>query len=471
MDVTLESENLNPAGGVLLINPNTEETSSPHLGLAYIAAFLQSKGVMVKIFDRTYSDWDTLETELDRMRPAFAGITCNTLLTAQALKAASIVKAHDRRTRVIMGGTQPTIMPGELLKERNVDIAVIGEGELTLHEIVGGKDLREVHGIAFRGPDGEILFTPPRAYVNDLDSLPFPARGLIPMDSYLNTRMGRTAWALSRPATTVMCSRGCPFHCSFCSSHLIFGRKVRYRSPENVIQELQELKRGYGIRGVQFHDDTMTLNRAWLNRLCDLMIENRLGLEWFCNARVGTVDLELLRKIERAGCTTITFGVESGSQRVLDRIIKKGITIEAIRDTFKLVRKTGLILHSTFMLGSPGETREEIERTIAFARELNPDVAHFAITIPFPGTEMFKMANEYGRLTFNSWNDFHFFRSAVFESSEFDIPYVKRTLKRAYRSYYFSPRYLCRQIIVTRSYPQLKRKLKGLRLLRNVFQS
>jgi len=456
---------------VLLINPNTEETSSPHLGLGYIAAYLEAMGIDVVLFDRTYSTWKTLEDKLAEVNPQITGITCNTLLAAQALDAAKIVKEHNLETTVVMGGTHPTIAPEEILREKCVDIAVIGEGELTFSEIVNGKDISEINGIGYKDGSGGVNFTPPRDYIKDLDSLPFPARYLLPMEDYLNTKRGRTAWALSSPATTIICSRGCPFHCSFCSSNLIFGRRVRFRSPENIVKELEELKRAYGIRGIQFHDDTMTLNKKWLARLCDLMIEKKLNLEWFCNARVGTVNFDLLERIQAAGCTTITFGVESGSQRVLDQIIKKGITLEEVLETFKLVRKTDLILHATFMLGSPGETKQEIEQTIAFAKELNPDVAHFAITIPFPGTEMFSMASEYGNLNFESWSDFHFFRSAVFESREFDIDYIKKTLKRAYLAFYFRPSYIIHQLRITRSLPQLKRKLRGLRLLRNVLQT
>ena len=455
----------------LLINPNTEETSSPHLGLGYIAAYLETKGIDVTIFDRTYSTWETLENRLAEIGPQVVGITCNTLIVGQALKAAEIVKNHNQHSLVVMGGTHPTILPEEILGEQNVDIAVIGEGEVTFYEIVTGKDLSEIKGIAYGQSDGRIKFTAPRDYIKDLDSLPFPARHLLPMDRYLDTKRGRTAWALSNPATTIICSRGCPFHCSFCSSNLIFGRKVRFRSPENIALELEILKRAYGIRGIQFHDDTMTLKKEWLTKLCNLMIERSLDLEWFCNARVGTVDYDLLERMERAGCTTITFGVESGTQRVLDKIIKKGITLEAVRETFKLVRKTNLILHATFMLGSPGETKEEIQQTIEFAKEINPDVAHFAITIPFPGTEMFAMASEHGRLNFASWSDFHFFKSAVFESTEFDIDYIRKALKKAYISFYFRPNYLLHQIKNISSWAQLRRKLRGLRLLRNVLQA
>jgi radical SAM superfamily enzyme YgiQ (UPF0313 family) len=455
----------------LLINPNTEETSSPHLGLGYIAAYLEEKGIEVAIFDRTYSTWEALGNKLAEMNPQVVGITCNTLIVTQAIQAAEIVKKHNREATVVMGGTHPTIMPEEILQERNVDIAVIGEGESTFYEIVTGKDLSEINGAAYIQDNHQVKFSPPRDHIKDLDSLPFPARHLLPMEEYLNTKRGRTAWALPNPATTMICSRGCPFHCSFCSSNLIFGRRVRFHSPENVVQELEKLKKQYGIRGIQFHDDTMTLDKRWLAKLCDLMIEKDLDLEWFCNARVGTVDLGLLQRMEEAGCTTISFGVESGNQRVLDQIIKKGITLEAVRETFKLVRSTNLILHATFMLGSPGERKEEIEQTIEFAKELNPDVAHFAITIPFPGTDMFTMASEHGKLHFNSWSDFHFFKSAVFESNEFDIGYIKKALKRAYMTFYFRPSYILHQLQVTRSFPQLKRKLRGLRLLRNVLQA
>ena len=456
---------------ILLINPSEEETSSPHLGTAYIASYLESKGYQPKIFDRTFSTWDNLRSNLDNEKPDIVGIACNTLLMQHALEAAKIVKSYSKDITIVFGGTHPTIKPEEVVRHENVDLAVIGEGEVTFHEIVQDKPLRDIDGIAYL--DGnEVIINKRRAYIEDIDTIPLPARHLIPMKSYLNSKKGRTSWALPTPATTMMCSRGCPFHCTFCSSNLIFGRKVRFRSPENVVSELEILKNKYNLKGIQFHDDTMTLNKKWLIRLCDLMIEKELNLEWFCNARVGTVDKEILQKIEQAGCTTITFGVESGNQRVLDNIIKKGITIDAIEKTFKEVREsTNLMLHATFMLGSPGETKEEIEQTISFAKKINPDVAHFAITIPFPGTELFDMAPKHGKLTFDSWSDFHFFRNAVFESNEFDLDYIRKTLRRAYTSFYLRPGYFFNQIRSTKSFAQLRRKLKGTRLLRNVLQT
>lgn len=455
---------------ILLINPNEEKTSSPHLGLGYIASYLENKGILPTIFDRTFSTWDNLEKVVREMRPKIVGITCNTLLMNQALRAARIVKKIDAGITVVFGGTHPTIMPEEVVRNEDVDIAVIGEGEVTFYEIALGNDLEKINGIAF-WENGNLKLTSPRRYEEDIDSFPPPARHMMPMKEYINCKQGRTAWALPVPATTMICSRGCPFPCTFCSSNLIFGKRIRFRSPDNVVKELVFLKKQYGLRGIQFHDDTLTLNKAWLHELCDLMIEKDLALEWFCNARVGTVDQDILRKIESAGCTTITFGVESGSQRVLDEIIKKGTRLEEVRETFAMVRQsTQMMLHATFMLGSPGETVEEIEKTIVFARELNPDVAHFSITIPFPGTELFRMAQDYGKLTFNSWSDFHFFKNAVFESKDFDLDYIKKALKRAYWGFYVRPGYVFNQVKNTRSMAQLKRKLKGIRLLTNVLQ-
>lgn len=299
---------------------------------------------------------------------------------------------------ICIGGPHPTIFPEEVVSDPDIDFVVLGEGELSFLELVKSlmthEDFENVPGIGF-SKRGSVVINPPRLPIENLDLLPFPARHLLPMDVHI----GFNFLYYGKPATTMIASRGCPFNCSFCQPTLrkIFGRKSRRRSPENVVDEIEYLIKKYDIKLIIFHDDTFTLNRKWVMDVCDEIIKRNLKIKWICNSRADTLDERLLKKLKEAGCVELRIGVESGNQWILDNILKKGITINQVRDTFKLIRKCGFKrAWAFFMVGSPGETRDMIQDSIRLAREIKPTHVNISITLPLPGTELWNIAGKYG---------------------------------------------------------------------------
>ena len=368
----------------------------PPLGIFYIAAVLEKDGLNVKIFDGiNYSDFFR---DIKAFNPDVIGFTIMTSTFAKVKEAIKLTK-KENKAFIVIGGIHVTVLPEESLKMLNADCAVIGEGEYTTLELCqhlrDRKNWKKINGIAYE-KNGRIIRTKPRELIENLDEIPFPARHLADFNKYLfPPGMIRGQW-FDR-ATTVMTSRGCPYHCIFCSSHLLFGRTVRRRSVDNVIAELKYLVENYHVDGIWFIDDTFTVDYRWVMQFCDRLKKENLNIKWGCQARVNTVTEEVLTAMKNAGCIQLDFGVESGSERVL-KALKKGTTPDLIRNAFKITRKVGLKTLATFMIGNPEETREDLEKTLALAKEIKPDFVSFFHTTPFPGTELMEMCIKNGWL-------------------------------------------------------------------------
>jgi anaerobic magnesium-protoporphyrin IX monomethyl ester cyclase len=266
-----------------------------------------------------------------------------------------------------------------------------------------------------------------------------------------------------KPVIHMIVIRGCPYSCAFCSNNAIFGRKIRSRSPESVVEEIEFVKKKYGAKEISFWDDMLTVNKNWIYRFCELLTENKTNVTWTCLARVDSVNKEMLAKMAKAGCWNIFYGFEAGSQMLLDNI-NKGITLDQIRNAVKWTKEARIEIRGSFMLALPGETPELAEKTIAFAKELNPDYAQFSITTPYPGTRLYDDAEKWGKLTKN-FSVYHGW-DAVF------IPYgyknkkqILELEKKAVRSFYFRPAFIFNTIKNIRSWEDLKRYYKGLRFL------
>jgi radical SAM superfamily enzyme YgiQ (UPF0313 family) len=323
----------------------------------------------------------------------------------------------------------------------------------------GGGDLAGVKGIAFRR-DGRVVRTPPRPFIRDLDTLPLPARHLFPMAEYHpHAGMYRRL-----PFANMVTARGCPYGCIYCN-HTMWGKKVRKRSPGKVFEEIRHLIDRYGVREINFYDDTFTLVRDDTMELCRLIAESGTRVDWRCSSRVDRVDEELLRAMRRAGCYSIGFGVESGNEGLL-KVIDKGITKDDARRAFALSRKVGIDAYAYFMLNLPGETEETIEQTIAFAKELRPAVAAFSIATPMIGTEFRGMieADDRYRIVEEKWNDYRAFgdNDVLFTQPRLDSAQVKRAYRKAIRSFYLRPSYAWRTLRRIRTWEQVKGYLKGL---------
>jgi anaerobic magnesium-protoporphyrin IX monomethyl ester cyclase len=376
---------------IALVNPRVESYSStlPPLGLLYIAAVLERSGFAPRIFDiYPYDDRDF--TTLVDYQPDIVGMTILTDYWSRAVEIAALVNSGLPNSTFIIGGVHVTSLPEESLTSLHADIGVIGEGELTMLElcqcISDGQLWQSVSGIIFSNTNGECERTSPRPHIENLDEIPFPSRHLLDFEQYLvPPGIIRGHW--TERSTTVMTSRGCPFSCIWCGSQCTFGRKVRNRSVENVVAEIEHLVSRYAIDTVWFVDDTFTLNKKRVLEFCRLMTERNIRISWGCQAHVKTADEEMFLAMKKVGLVQLDFGVESGSNRVL-KSLKKDSTDDAIRRAFDIAHRTGLRTTATFMFGSPGETIEDVEQTMQLAQEIRPDfVSSFFIT-PYPGTEL-----------------------------------------------------------------------------------
>lgn len=373
------------------------------------------------------------------------------------LKMAEIAKNTKPDCITVFGGIHPTIFPEEVLNNKYIDVVCVGEGETTMLELIQtmskGEGLNKVAGILYK-ENGKIIKNQARPLIQNLDDVPFPARDLLPMHDYLFTQVGRVGWELPSPSTSMITSRGCPFQCTFCSSHLTFGRKVRYRSPRNVVDEIEHMVNKYKVKGISFVDDTFTLNSKRTSAICSEIISRGINVQWMCMGRVDTTSKELLEDMKKAGCISIGYGIESGSQHVLDEYIKKNISLEAAQKAIKITKEVGLTSVAYFMIGTPGETIDDIHKTIEFAKKLNPDAVNFSITIPMPGTEMFNIANKMGTIKVNSFRDYDFSNYPIFESQNLPKEKVFELHNKADGQFYMRFSYITGQILSIRRRPK-----------------
>jgi radical SAM superfamily enzyme YgiQ (UPF0313 family) len=444
--VTVEKDEIVTAEKIDVTFINPPQTNSkykfigvvaPPLGISYMAAVLEENGYNVNIIDASALEmtWEGLEEELKGISPQVVAITALTPTIEQAKKTAQIVKKICPQTTVVMGGYHPTFNYQELLKTDYVDVVVMGEGEYTMLELVEtlehDGDLSQVRGIAL---DDQV--NPPRPLITDMDSLPFPARHLLPMDHYkmLNMKTGMA---------TMITSRGCPMQCSFCASAALHGPKLRLRSPENVVDEMEHLVRDHQVGTIAFMDDTFTLNHRRVEAICDEIQKRNLNVFWGCTARVDTLSGELLEKMREAGCITLFLGVESADQQMLDST-NKNITVEKIRQAFKLSRKHKIRTIASVVLGMPGDTKDSIKRTVQFVRELNPSYAVFSLATPYPGTRFYKESFEKNLIKVKDWSKYTLI-SPVLETVDCSLEELRKLQYKAFRNFYLRPGYIIRQ--------------------------
>lgn len=429
---------------VLLINPPYFNSKykfiglvAPPLGIAYIAAVLEENSVDVEIIDAAALEmsWETLESEIRKKNPDLLAITALTPTISNAMQTAELVKKTCPQATVVMGGYHPTFNYQEILDTGFVDIVVMGEGEYTMLDLVEtlseGGDLSQVKGIAY----GDVV-TPARPLITNLDEMPFPARHLLPMDHYkiLNMKL-HTA--------TMISGRGCPMQCSFCASAALHGRQLRMRSPSNVVDEMEHLINDHGAGMIAFMDDTFTLKPSRVAEICDEIINRDLNVYWGCTARADTLSDELMYKLSESGCITMFLGVESADQQQLDRVNKQ-LTIDKIRSAFALARKNDIRTIASVVLGMPGDTKDSIQRTINFVRELNPSYALFSLATPYPGTRFYQEAVQGNLIKVKDWSKYTLL-SPVLETVDCSMDELKKMQKTAFRQFYLRPVYLLKQ--------------------------
>lgn len=429
---------------VLMINPPYSSSKykfiglvAPPLGIAYIAAVLESGGVEVKMIDATAveMDYDAIQREVASYNPDVVAITSVTPTLDSALQVARMSKEACPSANVVLGGYHPTFTYPELLKHDYVDFVVRGEGEYTMLELVKtleqGRDLKKVQGIAF-----EDHVTPDRSVITNLDSLPFPARHLLPMADYKIMNM-------KLPVGTLISGRGCPYQCSFCASSAMHGNKLRLRSANNVVDEMEHLVDDHKTEMLAFMDDTFCLNKRRINDICNEIKARGFGNYWGCTARVDTISEDLLKKMKDAGCITLFLGVESADQQNLNEI-NKNITISKIKKTFELTKKMGVRTIASVVLGMPGDTRKSIENTINFVKKLEPNYAIFSLATPYPGTDFYLKSRDKRLIKTTDWSKFNLL-TPVIETVDCSLEEVRKLQKKAFKEFYSRPMYLLRQ--------------------------
>jgi len=343
-------------------NPQTRPMLEP-LWAEYLAAMVPEHDI--KILDMNV-DLNLIKV-LKEFNPDFLGVSITTPLVKEANEVIKLTREFCPSARIIIGGPHVSALKG---KDLDYDIAVLGEGETLIKKIIEN-DVKS----------GSVLYESP---IENLDEIPFPKR--VSRGPY-NLKYDFENQILA----SVMTSRSCPYQCIYCSSKSIFGRKLRLRSPENVIKELEELKNDYGVNSVIFLDDCFTFDRERVKKICSLMIKKDLGIKWWIDTRCDHVDKELLRLMKKAGCKHICYGVEAGSQEVLDRI-KKNITVDKIKKAFKITKEVGINVECNIMIGHLDETEEEIWQSIRLAKELEANKSNFFKVIPLPGSELYDIA-------------------------------------------------------------------------------
>jgi radical SAM superfamily enzyme YgiQ (UPF0313 family) len=383
----------------LLINPPSPSAEVPimPMGLLYIAAVLEQNGHEVEIFDLLVSRCSTkkIRDKLEKYQPDIVGTTSVTLNFPGSSDILKYCKSLNKDIITVIGGPHVTFTPVETLTEAPwIDIVVRGEGEQTMLDIVSGKRLADIDGIAYRDKKDGIKLTGERRLIENLDELPQPARHLFPLSRYhaLDT------------SCTVVTSRGCPFSCIFCVGSRMGGRKMRYRNPRLVLDEIEQ-GLALGFKEVDLEDDLLTANHKHLFALLDGIMERGLKFKWRAFSRVDTVNMEVLQRMKQAGCVGLLYGVESGNQEILDRI-KKKITLDKVKEATRMANALGIDVQAAFILGLPGESKETLAQTMEFAQGL--DVFYGVhVLAPFPGTEVREKAEEYGiEILTNDWSKY-----------------------------------------------------------------
>jgi magnesium-protoporphyrin IX monomethyl ester (oxidative) cyclase len=410
---------------VLLIFPPATifpEEDAPHvfpLGIGYLAAVLQNKGYEVKVLDCLSSDenftknedgtlhvgltWEQITHEIENFRPGVVGISC--LWTADypnAKKISELVKEVGD-IPVIFGGAHTTALPRQVLSNETVDYVVIGEGEVTLPRLLkhlgDNGSLSKIPGLGCK-MNGTININPINEYILDLDQVPFPARHLFPMENYLSSRYVHNYIFKRQPHAQMITSRGCPLNCTFCTIHSIWGKKVRFRSAENVVDEIQFLVKKYKVKEIHFEDDNISINPKRMQKICEEIIKRKLDITWTApnGMYAHTLSRDLLKIMKASGCYRVSIGIENGNQDFLRNVCKKAVDLAKVRAVVKDLNDLKIESTGFFMLGIPGETKHTMKETIEFAKSLDLDYAIFSIYSPYPGTEMYDLAVSKGYL-------------------------------------------------------------------------
>ncbi len=386
-----------------------ELTTFPPLGILYLAAVLEQEGHTVRIQDAAVSPCRDTHLKGDCLWADIVGVSVTTPGYQNAIQIVKAISRIDPDLRIVVGGPHVTFQAVPMLSHPEIHVAVRGEGEYTLLELVTAQahdqEIASVKGITYR-ESGHLLSTPDRPFIEDLDSLPFPARHLVNLNAY-------------KYAGNVVTGRGCPYKCQFCAAGPLSGYRYRVRSPENVVEEIKVAHEQFRINNFFFADDTFTALPERTVKICDLLKELKESIQWKCEARANTLTPTLLKAMADAGCVAMQIGVESGSNEILKKV-QKGITVEMAERAVKWALENNISVTCSFIIGHPDDTVETVRQSIKFGlylRSLSPKGAvrtEFALATPLPGSILYEKAEELGiRLLSRDWEGYNSFEPVI----------------------------------------------------------
>jgi len=431
---------------VLVVPPKLNMSIVPPLGLGYLASSLRQEGYKVELFDfvKQRASLNDAADKIIRKNPRFVGLTVLTHYYNTAKELIKLMKQKNSKLKVIIGGVHISALPEFSLQDLEADFAIIGEGEEVISKVIkvcdsNPKNFAGIEGLAYR-ENGRVKINSGCNIIKDLDALPFPAWDLIAPQSYWDSPGYFSSKGFNAP---IIISRGCPHQCSFCVSRLVHSTKIRYRDPENVVDEMEMLVKNFGIQDFDFYDDNFAENKTLAVAVCEEIIKRRLNISWKTpvGIRLDNIDEEILIAMKRSGCYEIGFGIESYSDEVL-RLNKKPLDRSRVLEKINLVKKFNIKTMGFFILGLPGDTKKSIRQTMNFAISSPFDLVIFSCAIPFPGTEMFKKIYTEDNFPRINWDKFTF--SNQFNTSEVSPFSLRLLLREAFIRCYIKPsRIIC----------------------------
>lgn len=434
----------------------------PPLGLCNLAAVVRKAGIEVSIIDAPAAELGIKETfEMVReFDPDLIGITAVTISINNAARLAQYIKERNPQCTIVLGGPHVTAALKETLTRfPQFDFAVIGEGEDTLLEIVAGstknRNVEKIPGIAFRR-NGDIVFSTPRPFIENLDKLPLPSWDLLPdfPKAYSQSAMRSHRF----PSASLITSRGCYGKCTFCDT-ACFGRRIRNHSAEYVIAMIKNLIDRHHVKDISFYDDNFIAFPQRISKICKRITDEKLDTTWSCNSRIDAVQsFEQLQMLKKAGCWQICYGIESGNQKILNEV-KKNVSLEQIKQVVEWTAKAGIYVKGFFMMGLPLETEETLRQTVDFARELPLTSAHVTFTTPLPGSELYNTASQYGVFD-NDWSKMNMW-TPVFIPYGLTEKILQKNKKRFFREFYLRPRIIYNYLKTIRQPQQLLKLISG----------
>ncbi len=417
--------------------------SNPPMAFLWLAGYLESKGVDCNIVDAytTVRNISEILNEIEEYRPDVIGLSVFTIAAYDNLYLAEKIRERFPEIIIVFGGYHVNHYYDDILKNEAVDFCILGEGEVSLWELVEclnhGGDLSKVQGIVWK-EDGQIKETVVRSFRQRLDNMPVLPYEKVMINNY-------KPWCFKRRKNnafmTVVTSKGCPMQCIFCDIGKTEGKRFRCMSALRVLEEIEHLYYNLGINQIEFLDALFTTKSNRIREICRMIIERKIDIEWACSSSIlHSNDIEMLELMKMSGCKAIFYGVESGNAQMLKEI--KKVTIDTVKRVVSLTKSVGIQAHTSFILGLPGETKDRMQETVEFAKELAPSSVSFSVAIPYKGTKLFEIYKE--KIFVTDYRKFE--GSAVFRVPEYTPQYLESMVVEAHREFYLRPRYILSRI-------------------------